>query len=570
MWLSFVLNYINSYYDKCAIFGGVSLLKSIKSKIIVFAILATFIPSLGLGFLSFHQNKAIISDNVASDLRASASHASRALDLWVNEHVYTARALSTSNIIIDELSQVLQLEEGATEDAQKALMQYLRSVHEMLETMLELTVVDTSGLVIASSVEVPTLVSTPQNWPQNALVQEAVVSPPHWDETYGTAKFSVAVPISSYDGPVLGAVVVTLDLRTMQSALKDKERSPQGGVLLLNENGRVLLASHIAETKRLFLGLEPLRHLQEQLGKVSFFHGVNHREVIGLAYMSKMLPVTVLAERDSEEVYADWVKQRNLFLALASVLILIVAAVAIRMGRSIVVPLQKLVDATKQIVKGDFDVNLIVKQKDELGLLTQTFNQMSEKLRHKEAEILAANQAMQRKNQLLETLSVTDSLTGLYNRNKLNLIISDQLARYERNKRPFAVLMIDVDYFKQLNDSLGHIAGDEILVAVARIFTNSIRNVDFAARYGGDEFIVILVETTVDEAMKTAERIRTQVVDVYCSTIYKNVEVTLSMGVVQSEPCDTTPTLLLSRADEALYEAKRAGRNCAYCAKVND
>ena len=111
-------------------------MKSIKNKIIVFAILATFVPSLGLGFLSFHQNKAIISDNVTSELRASARYASRELDLWVNEHINTARALSTSNIIIDELSLASQLEEHVTEDANNALERYLRSVQEMLETML--------------------------------------------------------------------------------------------------------------------------------------------------------------------------------------------------------------------------------------------------------------------------------------------------------------------------------------------------------------------------------------------------------------------------------------------------
>lgn len=544
-------------------------MKSIKSKIIVFAILATFVPSLGLGFLSFHQNKAIISDNVTRELRSSASYASRELDRWVNEHIYTARALSTSNIIIDELSLASQLDENVTEDVPNVLAHYLRSVHEMLETMLELTVVDANGDVIASSVDAPTPVTIPQSWPQNALVQGIVVSPPHWDEKYATAKLSVAVPISSYDDPALGAVVVTLDLHTMRPTLKDAERLPQGEVLLLDENGRVLLTSYAAETKMSFLGLEPLRELQLQQGKVAFFHGVNHREVIGLAYLSKVLPITVLAERDREAVYADWVQQRNLFLALVSVLILIVLAVAIRMGRSIIVPLQNLVDATKQIVKGDFNVNLVVGQKDELGLLTKTFNQMTERLRQSEVEILAANQAMQRKNQMLETLSVTDGLTGLYNRNKLNLIISDQLARYERNKRPFAVLMMDVDHFKQLNDSLGHIAGDEILVAVAKVFSNSIRNVDFAARYGGDEFIIILVETTVGGAMNTVERIRSQIVDIYCNTIYKKVEVTLSMGVVQCEPSDTTPTILLSRADAALYEAKRAGRNRAHSATLN-
>ncbi len=545
-------------------------MKSIKSKIIVFAILATFLPSLGLGLLSFHQNKAIISDNVTRELRASARYASRELDLWVNENIYAARALSTSNIIIDELSLASRLEGHVTEDANSALASYLRSVQEMLETMLELTVVDEGGRVIASSVRMPTQVAIPKNWPQNALVQGVVVLPPHWDRKYGTAKFSVVVPISSYDDPVLGAVIATLDMHTMKSALKDAEELAKGEVLLLDEDGRVLLTSNAAESKRMFLGLEPLQHLQERLGKVASFQGFNQREVIGLAYLSKMLPVIVVAERDRVEVYADWVRQRDLFLALVSVLIVIVAAVAIRMGRSIVVPLENLVDATKQIAKGDFGVSLVATQKDELGLLTQTFNQMTEKLRQNETEILAANQAMQRKNQLLETLSITDGLTGLYNRNKLNLIISDQLARFERSKRPFSVVMIDVDHFKQLNDRLGHIAGDEILIAVARVFVNAIRNVDFAARYGGDEFIVILVETTADEALNTAERIRSQIVDIYCSTIYKSVEVTLSMGVVQSESSDTTPTILLSRVDEALYEAKRAGRNCAYSAKLND
>lgn len=540
-------------------------MKSIKNKIIVFAVLATFIPSLALGLLSFQQNEAMISDNITRELRVLAKHASRELDSWINEHIYAARALSTSNIIIDELTHSSQ--KNKTENPHEALLHYLRSVHEMLDTMLELTVVDTSGEVIASSVDEPTMVTIPQNWPQDALVQVVVASPPQWNTRYDTAVFSIAMPVLSYDNLILGALVITLDLRSIQSELKDTAKLPQGEVLLLDSVGRVLLASYIKDTSKMSLDLSLLQLLQTQPDEVSIFQGIGQREVIGLAYLSQTLPITVVAERDRQEVYAEWVQQRDLFLALVIVLTLIVTAVAIRMGHSIVVPLQRLVDATKQIVKGDLEVSLVVTQKDELGRLTQMFNQMADKLRQNEAEILAANQAMHRKNQLLETLSITDGLTGLYNRNKLNLIISDQLARFERSKRPFAVLMIDVDHFKQLNDSLGHIAGDEILVAVAKVFVNAVRNVDFAARYGGDEFIIILVETTVDEALITAERIRSQLVNIYCDTIYKAIEITLSIGVVQSEPGDATPTILLSRVDKALYEAKRAGRNQAFSVK---
>jgi diguanylate cyclase (GGDEF)-like protein len=191
------------------------------------------------------------------------------------------------------------------------------------------------------------------------------------------------------------------------------------------------------------------------------------------------------------------------------------------------------------------------------------FNQMTEKLRRSQAEILTANEELKLKNQLLERLCVTDSLTGLYNRSKLNQIISDELSRSHRNKRPFAILMIDIDYFKELNDSLGHIAGDEILTTVSRTLTQSIRSIDFAARYGGDEFIIVLTETTAKEATITAERIRTQVFEIFCSVVNKPINVTLSIGIAQSELKDATPTDLITRADNALYEAKKAGRNQA-------
>ncbi len=541
-------------------------MNSIKSKIIIFAVLATFIPSLGLGLLSFQQNETLINDNVTRELNTLANFASRELDLWVNEQIYAARALSTSNIIIDGLSLTTDSQTNKP-NKQQALSHYLHSVHEKLDTIVELSVANVGGEVIASSAATPTTVTIPkpQNWPQNALMQGVVTSPPHWNKQHATATLSITVPILSYDAFILGSLVVTLDLQTIKSNLKNTTNSPPGEVLLLDSNGNVVLASYDGETNTKSLDPLLLQRLQKQPDKSEIFQGILKRKVIGIASMSETLPITVVAERDHKAVYAAWIQQRNLFLALVSVLILMVTAIALRMGHSIVVPLRHLIDATKDIVKGNLEVQLAVTQKDELGKLTQMFNQMTDRLRQNQSEILAANQAMQQKNQLLQTLSITDGLTGLYNRNKLNSIFSEQIARYERNKRPFSVLMIDVDHFKTLNDSLGHVSGDEILAAIARILSQSIRSVDFAARYGGDEFIIVLTETTVAEALKTAERIRSQVVDIHCKTIEKTVKVTLSIGIIECVPSDKTPTEVLSRADSALYEAKRAGRNQAYC-----
>jgi len=542
-------------------------LKSIKNKIIVFSILATLIPSLGLGILSFEQNETMISENVTRELRALANHASRELDLWTKDQIYIARELSTSKILIEGLSQA-SLPQSNKFISNKVLEHYLKSVHKKLETVLELTVIDTEGMIVASNIDTPAHIESQPNWPENASIQGNVVVPPHWNSTYSTATLSISVPVLSVDDFILGALIVTFDMDNVQSSLKDPLKSPPGEVLLLDKDGSIMLASDkSAVDTNPEITIEPaiLQRLQETPGEFEIFRGLAQGKIFGLAYTSEKPPITIIASRSYKSIYAAWKQQRNLFIALISVILLVVTTIAFRMGHAIVVPLQRLINATERIVKGDLNVALTNTQRNELGQLTFMFNQMTDKLRQNQAEIIAATTAMQQKNKLLETLSITDSLTGLYNRNKLNAIITDQLARYARNRRPFAVLMIDVDYFKTLNDSLGHVAGDEILVSVSKKISQSIRTVDFAARYGGDEFIVILTESTVDEAIKTAERIRSQVINIHCNTINESVKVTLSIGIIQSEPEDTSLTLLLSRVDSALYEAKHAGRNQAYC-----
>jgi len=544
------------------------LLKSIKSKIFVFAIIATLTPSLGLGLLSFRQNEAQISENVTRELRALTSQASRELELWINKHIRAVRALSTSSAVIDGLSATSHPHAGKSNNTPQALTHYLRSVQSKLDTILELTVVNATGQILASSAAAPSAVTLPQSWPESALTEGVVLVPPHWEKQRATATLSVAVPVLSYDNTLMGALVAVLDLRTAQPYLKSSTKSPPGEVSLLDQNGRELLSSRANNTTKLMsLDAAVLRQILSQQGESMVFQGLMHREVIGLADIPAALPVTIVAEKDRADVYADWVKLRNLYLALVGIIVLIVTAVAFRMGRSIVTPLQHLINAANSIASGDLNVRLPVTRNDEFGHLTRIFNQMADKLRHSHAEIVATNQAMQQQNQLLETLSITDGLTGLYNRSKLDAILIDEMARFKRNLRPFAVLMLDIDYFKTLNDSHGHIAGDEVIAAVAKILGQSIRSVDYAARYGGDEFIIIMVETTADMALKTAERIRAQVNDMRYSASGQIVSVTVSIGVVQcTQSDDVTPTAVFSRADSALYEAKRAGRNRAHYA----
>ena len=274
-------------------------MKSIKSTIIVFSIFATLIPSLGLGILSFQQNETMISENVTRELRALANHASRELDLWTKDQVYIARELSTSKILIEGLSSLTnQSPKNKLLTHQKILEHYLKSVEKRLETVLELMVIDTEGEIIASNIESPAPVSLPQNWPESASILGNVIVPPHWNSHYATATLSISVPILSIDDFILGALIITFDLRNIQSNLKDSVKSPPGEVLLLDENGHIMLASNIlmpAANDAVSLDPTVLRHLQDHPGKSEIFQGLFQEKVIGLAYMSGKPPLTIIA-----------------------------------------------------------------------------------------------------------------------------------------------------------------------------------------------------------------------------------------------------------------------------------
>lgn len=542
-------------------------MKSIKNKIIAFAVIATLIPSLALGLLSFRQNEELVSHNVTRELRALARNVSRELDLWVNENDQAIRAISVSSLIINSLSAMQHY--TAANDAEKTeqvLAHFLRSVQAKLGSILELTVADATGRVIASSVSDPDIGDLSKDWLQrlqqdNWLMEGVWASSLHWNAQYQTAIFNIIVPILSYDDAFIGTIIATLNLGAFRDSMDDTLNPTPGEVVLLSQAGHVLLSSTADIPPSMAIDEAVLQKLKAKPGELMSFTGLTQPKVIGLFDVPKMLPVTVLVERDYNEIYAAWIRLRNFFLGFVSVLIIIVAAVALYIGRSIVIPLESLIGATQHIVDGDLNVRVDVKQSDEVGQLANMFNLMTDKLQQNHVEIMAANAAMRQQNQMLEALSVTDSMTGLLNRSKLDAVLTDELARFGRNKRPFSVLMIDVDHFKTLNDNLGHIVGDEILIAVAKVLANSIRSVDFAARYGGDEFVVILTETTADAAIKTAERIRMQVVEVGNKLKEHKIAITLSIGISHSLPEDKSPTLLLARVDNALYEAKKAGRD---------
>jgi two-component system, cell cycle response regulator len=162
-------------------------------------------------------------------------------------------------------------------------------------------------------------------------------------------------------------------------------------------------------------------------------------------------------------------------------------------------------------------------------------------------------------------LALTDSLTGLYNRRYFTAHLEGLMARIADGAQAAAVLMLDVDFFKNINDTYGHAAGDTVLREVAHRLARNVRSFDLVARYGGEEFVVVMPETTLPIAVMVAERLRNAVADkpVALPERGSEISVTISIGIAIVEDRGDSATASLSRADAALYEAKANGRNCA-------
>jgi diguanylate cyclase (GGDEF)-like protein len=169
--------------------------------------------------------------------------------------------------------------------------------------------------------------------------------------------------------------------------------------------------------------------------------------------------------------------------------------------------------------------------------------------------------------QALHKMAQTDSLTSLLNRRAFEEILRRDLMRSDRSGSSMGIMLIDLDYFKQVNDSLGHFAGDDVLRRIALVLRDGTRPSDVLARYGGEEFVVLLRNAGVSESMIAAERIRTQIAGL--AGLPGRVTLTASIGVAVSLPKDTATEFLL-RADEALYRSKREGRNLVSLYRESD
>lgn len=199
---------------------------------------------------------------------------------------------------------------------------------------------------------------------------------------------------------------------------------------------------------------------------------------------------------------------------------------------------------------------LSVYLKEQVNIRTAELNENNLRLQQTQRELEELNEA-------LKKLSITDGLTGIYNRLFFEQEYRKEWRRSARLRKPISILMIDVDHFKRLNDSAGHMAGDVALRSIAATLNRHVKRAgDIVARYGGEEFVVMLPNTNQRTAVAVAEGIRSKIAQMDFSCDDRQYRITVSIGISTSTPSDkTSPDTLLATADSALYQAKNAGRN---------
>ncbi len=400
--------------------------------------------------------------------------------------------------------------------------------------------------------------------------------PPYGDGT--PFRFvDVAVPVGDASGQLVGVLGAHLSWRwadvVRREVLSSRRPELKEDIIVLDRSGRVLLGSDPGAT--------PYSAAELAAGHFTVLGAGENRLAAATAtrgrgdYPGLGWIVVALQPVDTALAGANHLTRLILLLGLGVAVLGLVGIwwVAARLTR----PLAQLTQAVDRIGREpNARITRHVHGSPEVLRLSASVRSLLRRIGTAEADVrLAAAEASSavgaaedRVRRLgadldaMQRLADTDALTGLLNRRAFLPLASDAMSYFKRYRRAICVLMIDIDHFKRVNDLYGHAAGDEVIRHVGRIISDTIRATDKVARFGGEEFVVLLRETDLKGATTLADRIRQTVANTVFEPEGQCLRATISIGLAEAEFADGDVDHTLERADRALYAAKSGGRNC--------
>ena len=272
---------------------------------------------------------------------------------------------------------------------------------------------------------------------------------------------------------------------------------------------------------------------------------------------------------EESEIFTDLYELLFNVLILSFLLMAVFLIFISQLSDKVTKPIIQLTKEIKAVVNSKRDYFEGVDSKDEIGQLSKAFQSSFKKIRlhtahlekmvnQRTEEISSKNALLKEQNNKLEELVSKDPLTHLYNRRAFMSLLELEISRAKRHGFVITLAILDIDHFKKVNDTFGHNIGDEVLCRFANELVNNMRQEDLICRWGGEEFVILLWETTVDVTLSRMNQIRENISGIEYDTVGK---VTFSTGMATMEKAEDFKSWL-HRADEALYKAKESGRNC--------
>ena len=558
--------------------------QSISTKMAIAFFIASAVP-LVIGYVLIGNNThAQIQANTERQLVEMATSRERLLREHIESMQNHAEALALLPSLGTFLTAINQNGQVQDEDQIKAARDLNAIQSSTWGLSHHIFVVNTEGLVVLSPPKT--------GWDQPALTAGQIRSTqsPHFNDSITDAdNFSAGLvgpavsgffgfserdhfhqlamhPIRNANGRVIGMVVIEIQIETTQQLLLDNFMLGKTGRLFLTtDTGELVvhlkddLTNDFHSGSGLFVAIK-----NEQIATGIF--QLNDKEVHGVYLPSDIYPWVLCIEIDHDEVMEPVLAQQQGFAVVGAIILMLCGLTAILVARIFGDPIKSLVKSANAVAAGDLHREIEVTSNNEIGQLQSSVNDMRFSLKQHidkldfEVEIRTA--LLTELNEQLMYDTDHDKLTGLANRHLFCQRLNQELERYKENEvNLVSVLFFDFDRFKLVNDSLGHAAGDALLCSIADRFRENLRKTDLSARFGGDEFVVMLSPVqSLDHALEGANRLlklfeKRHLLD------GNEITSTASIGLVTADPRYTTADEMIRDADAAMYQAKLDGKD---------
>ena len=515
---------------------------SLPSRIITSVFSAALVTSVAVTWTATSATEHFLRRQIGQRFPATLERVAERLELWYTQRERDLDTFSRAETVIGSLS--------ATARAQGEAQRYLAYVKEGFPQYRALFVLDDSGAARVWVGARPTL-------PATLLASLARVETTRTGGMHrvgGERVQFISAPLGAPDGS-RGSLHAMVGIEAVESLIAaDDLRNSR--IAAITEAGEVVAETGGAPR----VGPAPAAHAGDALQEYVDPKG---QHWVGSARRFGRFDWTLLVEEPYEIAFAPVVSVIRNTLAINFAIVLVFGGVALLIARSIVRPIRALSDGARRIAKGETNVEIpAIPGQDEIGVLSGALREMVTRMQRNQLELQGKNEELRRGNELLEQLSFTDGLTRLHNHRYFQDRLRVEVRRADRTGEQLALLLVDIDDFKALNDRHGHAVGDQVLRQVGGVLNEVVRDSDLPARYGGEEFVVLAPHTGKVGALSLAEKLRASIsrsrFDVE-SEGAKGLVVTVSVGV---SVYGGDARRLFNDADRALYQAKATGKDC--------